>query len=197
MSSLSQLLKLPDVGEPVWRLSIEQYHQMRQQGILTEADPIELLEGLLIQKMTKNPPHRIATRLVREVLESFNLAGWYVETQEPISTMDSEPEPDVAVIRGNTRDYLDCHPGAADVALVIEVADSTLGRDRSLKKRLYARAGIANYWIVNLTDRRLEVYTNPLLDDYQTQQTFPVGTTAKLAIVPDVEHVVMIDRLFP
>src|SRR5262245_43226358 len=91
----------------VWRLSVDQYHAMIWGGILTDDDPVELLEGWLICKMSKNPRHRVATRLVRLVLEGIIPEGWYVEAQEPITTTDSEPEPDVAVIRGNTRDYLD------------------------------------------------------------------------------------------
>ena len=68
--------------------------------------------------------------------------GWYVDAQEPITTSDSEPEPDVVIVRGDTRQYLNRHPGAQDLALVVEVADTSLQRDRTSKKRLYARVGI-------------------------------------------------------
>lgn len=182
---------------PLWRLTVAQYHQMRDQGILTEADAIELLEGLLVQKMPKNPPHRIATRLVRDFLESLECAGWYVETQEPITLGNSEPEPDVAVIQGSTRDYADRHPAARDVALVIEVADSTLERDRTAKKQIYAQAGIANYWIVNLVDRQLEVLLNPVDGDYATQQVVGTSSSIELTIVPGMTAMVNVDRLFP
>jgi Uma2 family endonuclease len=128
--------------EPVWRFSVAQYHQMIRLGILTEDDPVELLEGWIIHKMPKNPPHRAATKLTRNALEEIVPEGWYVDAQEPITLLDSEPEPDVVVVRGNTRDYLDRHPGSQDLALVVEIADSTLERDRTSKKRLYARAGI-------------------------------------------------------
>lgn len=148
-------------ADPIWRLSVDQYHAMARAGILTEDDPVELLDGWLIPKMPKNPSHRVATRLVRQALERLTPAGWYVDSQEPITTPDSEPEPDVAVIRGDTRLYLDRHPGPEEVALVVEIADTTLQRDRTLKKRLYAYAGIPVYWIVNLPERQLEVYTRP------------------------------------
>lgn len=147
--------------ELIWRLSVDQYHAMVRLGILTSDDPVELLEGWLIPKMPKNPLHRATTRLIREALEGVIPAGWYVDTQEPITTPDSEPEPDVVIVRGDTRHYLDRHPGPADVALVIEVADTTLQRDRELKKRLYASAGISVYWLMNLVERQLEVYTQP------------------------------------
>lgn len=162
--------------DPIWRLSVQQYHAMIHAGILTEDDPVELLEGWLILKMPKRPPHRIATRLLGKALERLLPADWYVDTQEPITTADSEPEPDAVVVRGDTRQYLDRHPGPQDVALVVEVADTTLKRDRTLKKRLYAQAGIPVYWIVNLSERWLEVYTQPSAPteapDYGRRQDF-------------------------
>jgi Uma2 family endonuclease len=149
-------------SDALWRFSVAQYHTMLHVGILEEGDRLELLEGILVAKMTKNPPHRISTKLIREALENITPDTWYVDSQEPITLVDSEPEPDVVIIRGKTTDYRDRHPVAADVVLVIEVADSTLERDRTSKQRIYARAGIAIYWILNLRDRQLEVYTEPL-----------------------------------
>jgi Uma2 family endonuclease len=145
----------------IWRLSVDQYHAMIRAGILTEDDPVELLEGWLVVKMPKNPQHRVVTQLTREALAQVIPPGWYVDAQEPITTMDSEPEPDIAVVRGERRQYLDRHPGPEDVALVVEVADSTLQRDRSSKRRLYAASGIPVYWIVNLLEGQFEVYTEP------------------------------------
>lgn len=134
---------------------------MLRAGILTENDSIELLDGWLVPKMTKNPPHRIATRRVRKALERIVPEGWYVDSREPITLSASEPEPDGAVIRGDSADYADRHPPAEAVALVVEVADATLEFDRTMKKTIYAEAGIPAYWIVNLIDGRLEVYANP------------------------------------
>jgi len=160
----------------IWRLSVDQYHAMIQAGILTDDDPVELLEGWLVAKMPKSPLHRAVTRLIRQVLERLVPAEWYVDSQEPITTDDSEPEPDVVVVRGETRHYLDRHPGPHDVGLVIEVADTTLQRDRGFKKRLYARAGISVYWIVNLSDNQCEVYTEPSgpepQPDYRQRQDY-------------------------
>lgn len=150
---------VPDV--PIYRLSVEQYQAMAQAGILTEDDPVELLEGWLVYKMTKNRPHSVATRRTRRALERVAPAGWYVDSQEPITTGDSEPEPDVFVARQELADNLQRHPGPGEVALVVEVADTTLQQDRETKKRVYARAGIPVYWIVNLIERRIELYTDP------------------------------------
>jgi Uma2 family endonuclease len=163
ISTNSNAAKLPVVmvNELIWRLSLEQYHKMIRAGILTENDPVEFLEGWLIHKMPKNSPHSISTKLARQSLERALPAGWYVETQEPITLQDSEPEPDVVVIRGSIRDYIDRHPSAQEVAFVVEVASSTLERDRRMKRRIYARAGIPVYWLVNLVENCVEVYTAP------------------------------------
>lgn len=170
----------------IWRFSIDQYHAMIRAGILTEDDPVELLEGWLVTKMPKNPHHRVATRLIRQALEGIIPTGWYVDTQEPLTTADSEPEPDVMVVRGETRQYLDRHPGPQDVALVVEVADSTLQRDRFLKKRLYAAAGIQLYWIVNLPDSQIEVYNEPSgpgePPDYHQQQNYGLSDSVPVVI---------------
>lgn len=197
--NFTQNLAVPT--EPVWRFSLAQYHQMIRLGILTEDDPVELLEGWIIHKMPKNPPHRAATKLTRNALEEIVPSGWYVDAQEPITLEDSEPEPDVVVVRGNTRDYLDRHPGSQDLALVVEIADSTLERDRTSKRRLYARAGIPVYWIVNLPEQKLEVYTEPIdlaqEPTDQQRQDYSLSDEVSVAIEGrEVGHLTVRD-LFP
>jgi hypothetical protein len=123
----------------LWRLSLEQYHAMAQAGILTENDPVELLEGWLVYKMTNNPPHSVVTLLIQNALRPLLPEGWFLSSQEPITLANSEPEPDITIVRGTIPDYLTRHPGASDAALVVEVADSTLRVDRGFKKRIYAR----------------------------------------------------------
>ena len=145
----------------IWRLDVNQYHEMIATGIITEEDPVELLDGCLVPKMPKKPPHSLATTLIREALARLAPAGWFVDSQEPITLEDSEPEPDVRVVRGDRRHYLERHPGPREVGLVVEVSDATLERDRSLKHQIYAHAGIPVYWIANLRAGRLEVHTEP------------------------------------
>ncbi|HBI44631.1 MAG TPA: Uma2 family endonuclease [Planctomycetales bacterium] len=145
----------------LWRLSVDNYHAMMEAGILLDGDPVELLEGLLVEKMSKNPAHVLSSGLTRKSLERLAPADWFVNAQDPITTMDSEPEPDLSVVRGDPRRYKTRHPGPQDLALVVEVSDSTLQRDRTMKLRLYARAMIPIYWIVNLVEGRIEVYTDP------------------------------------
>jgi Uma2 family endonuclease len=167
----------------VCRFSVEQYHHMLRAGILREDDPLELLDGWLVPKMMKNPPHRVVTELVRKAFERIVPSGWFVSSQDPVTLAASEPEPDVAVIRGQLRDYLQRHPGPHEVALVVEVADVSLELDQTTKKRLYAQAGIPFYWIVNLRDRRVEVYSEPSeTSDYQRRRDFADAATIPVVI---------------
>ncbi|MBD0340940.1 MAG: Uma2 family endonuclease [Microcoleus sp. Co-bin12] len=185
----------------IWRLSIEQYHAIIQAGILTDDDSVELLEGWLVFKMPKNPPHRATTRLVRTALENILPAGWYVDSQVPITLSNSEPEPDIVVVRGETRQYLDRHPGAEDIAIIIEVSDTTLQRDRTVKKRIYAGAGISIYWIVNLVEEQVEVYSQPLVEveqpDYSQRLDF--GRSAVIPIIIEGIEIgaIAVDALLP
>ncbi len=130
-------------------------------GILQSGDPVELIEGWLVQKMSKNPSHRIATSKLGQILSRLVPDGWYVQQQDPITLSESEPEPDIAIIRGIPDDYYERHPGADDVALVVEVSDATINRDQGTKKRMYAEGQIKEYWLVNLIENRLEVYSQP------------------------------------
>lgn len=184
MPTLEQNVTVPiDV---IWRFSVDQYHAMIQAGILTEDDPVELLEGWLITKMPKNPRHTLVTQLARDAIASLLPLGWYVNVQEPITTAESEPEPDVVVVRGERRQYHNHHPGPQDIALIIEVADSSLRRDRTLKKRIYAAAGISIYWIVNLFANQIEVYNDPSgpheQPDYRQQQNYSLEDSIPLVI---------------
>jgi Uma2 family endonuclease len=141
-------------------MSVQRYHELTLAGAFTEHDSVELLDGVVTEKMSKNPPHCIATRRCDLTLSKIVPAGWHVQNQEPITLQASEPEPDVAVIRGQLSDYSNRHPTIGDVALVVEVADTTLVTDR-FKAQLYAQAGIPVYWLVNLSERVIEVMQSP------------------------------------
>ncbi|MBX6312718.1 MAG: Uma2 family endonuclease [Isosphaeraceae bacterium] len=147
--------------DPLFRLGVEQYLEMVRAGILTPDDRVELLEGILVAKMGKNPPHILATKRILRALAGALPAGWHVAEGDPIRTPDSVPEPDCAVLRGTDEDYRDRLPEPSDVALVVEVAETSLARDRGLKRRAYALPAIPTYWLANLVDRRIEVYTDP------------------------------------
>ncbi len=145
---------------PMQRLSVGQYHRLTESGVFTEDDNLELLEGWIISKMAKNPPHDSRVMWTQELLRRLLPPGWHCRNQCSLDTTDSVPEPDVCVVRGDILDFEVRHPTRDDVALVVEVSDSTLAGDR-LKRRVYARAGIPTDWIVNLVDSQWEVFTNP------------------------------------
>ena len=130
-------------------------------GILTDEDKVELLDGYVMLKIPGNPPHDSCVMVMEETVRALASAGWSVRCQSAITLPTSEPEPDLAVVRGTHRDYLLHHPGPSDCGLLIEIAGSSLTRDRDEKGPIYAAAGIDEYWIVNLLDRQIEVYSNP------------------------------------
>jgi Uma2 family endonuclease len=185
----------------VSRLSVPQYHEMIDRGILTKDDRVELLEGRLVEKMPINPSHRAAVKLTYDTLARLVPAGWYVDAQSPVTLTESEPEPDVTVVRGNTRQYLKQHPSPAEVALLVEVSDSTLERDRGLKQRLYAQAGIRVYWIINLIENQLEVYTAPSgpteTPDYGQRRDYALTEAVPLVIEEREIALVPVRELFP
>jgi Uma2 family endonuclease len=128
-----------------------------------ENDPIELIGGQLIVAEPKGSPHATAVGMASDALRLAIPPGWIVRIQDPVALDDeSAPEPDLAVVRGSRADFHHAHP--ARPALIIEVAESSLRFDRTVKGSIYARAGIADYWIVNLVDRVLEVYREPGAD---------------------------------
>jgi Uma2 family endonuclease len=142
------------------RWTRHEYERLTDHGFLDEDDPVELLDGLLLVKERQHSRHRTAVLLVARAVERAFGEGWFVQTQSPIVLDDrSEPEPDVCVVWGSPRDYVDAHPRRP--SLVVEIADSGLRLARGRKAAAYARARITDYWILNLVDRVLEVHREP------------------------------------
>jgi Uma2 family endonuclease len=137
------------------------YDRIVESGVLGPEDRIELLDGLLVNREPQSARHATVVALVRAALEKAFGGAYHVREGKPIALDEqSEPEPDVVVVPGRPRDYRDAHPSRP--VLVVEVADTSLALDRLRKGRLYARAGIADYWVVNLIDEVLEVYREPV-----------------------------------
>jgi Uma2 family endonuclease len=145
---------------PIARFSVEQYHRMIESGAFTEDDRVELIEGWVVRKMAKGPAHEYSTGECEELLRERLPAGWHVRNQAPITLSNSEPEPDLAVARGTRADFRSRHPRGGDLALIVEISDTTFDTDR-LKGVTYGAAGIRVYWLVNLRERCVEVYTQP------------------------------------
>lgn len=185
---------------PVRRFTVDEYHRMIQEGILTEDDRVELLEGWIVPKMARNPPHDVSVALVNDALRRHIPGDWHVRPQCAATTVDSEPEPDAAVVRGRIRDYLPSHPGGGDAGLFVEVSDSSLPRDRR-KKRIYARARVPVYWIVNLIDDQVEVYSDPAGEgdeaDYRSEQVFRRGEAIPLVLDGQEVSQVPVDEILP
>ena len=206
-SLLDQAVRGEAFPEP---LTTDQYHRMIEAGILVEGAPIELIDGLLVRKdrrssekdsiMTVGPDHVSVVQLLQRLLDRLvEPSGHHSRCQQPIHIPPRhEPEPDVAVARGPIQSYGQTHPEPRDIFLVVEVAESSLRYDRDTKQRVYASAAIPQYWIVNLIDRCVEVYTEP--DEstaaYSSRQDFTTGQTVEL----DVEGQALsldVDAIFP
>ena len=168
--------------EDIYRLNVEQYESMVSAGLFTKRDRLHLINGILVAKMTKKPPHVIACEKTRDALLRAVRHGWRVMVKAPVRIPSySEPEPDLAVVLGAAEDYGSRHPEPADVALIVEVADSSLCQDRDLMP-IYGSGGVPVYWIVNLVDNQIEVYSNPCQTGYRSSQVFRAGQEVPLVI---------------
>jgi Uma2 family endonuclease len=168
------------------RWTVAEYHKMIESGLLMEGEPVELLEGYLVEKHVRNPPHESSLRRMTNRLPGRLPGGWFLQVQGAVSFPDSEPEPDGAALRGSDTDYDGRIPVAADIGVVIEVSDSSLQFDRCDKGRIYAREGIPVYWVVNVADRQVEVYTDPdpaaNPPAYRTRTDHPPGDSVPIVL---------------
>lgn len=152
---LKPLMKVP--ARRGWTL--QEFECAAAAGVFGPEERLELIAGELIPKRTQNSAHATALRLMEKALSRVFMAGYDVRSQLPLVLEDDKPEPDVAVVRGDARDFAQAHPTGA--VLVIEIPNTTLAFDQTTKAALYARAGIAEYWIVNLPSRIVEVHRQP------------------------------------
>ena len=172
---------MDDGGVRTRKLKRIEYDRLVEADVFGPEDRIELFDGRMIFKEPQYSPHATSIALVQRVLTSALGPAWYVRPQMPVALDEvSEPEPDVSVVPGDPRDYRDAHPERP--VLIVEVAQSRLRFDRRQKGSLYARAQVADYWIVNIPDRRLEVYRDPQPDP-ATPFGWGYGTT--LTLGPD------------
>jgi len=176
-------------------MTVDEYDRI---GELLDDPRVELIDGYLVKKMPKNPEHSWTTQAVFKALENRLPPGWTWRMEQPVRIPAyDEPEPDVAIIRGSDADYKHRHPGPADVALLVEVSDTSLSLDRGLKRSAYARDGIPVYWIVNLVDRQVEVYTGPGPAGYATRQDFPPGQYVPVVIDGQQCAPIAVDDILP
>jgi Uma2 family endonuclease len=158
---------------------------MIEAGVLTEDDRVELLEGLIVTKMPHKPPHDTSVSVLLRRLWTKLPDEWIVHVQSAVTLATSEPEPDLAVVRGPEERYRAAHPTPKDIAMLVEVADTTLLHDQNVKGRLYAAARIQIYWIVNLVESTVDVYANPRggkAPGYRQVQEYGIEASVPLVI---------------
>ena len=169
---------------PFHRFTVQQYHRLGELGLLTAEDRVELLEGWIVKKINQKPAHGFVARLLNDWLQANVPAGYLSQCQLPITTQRSEPEPDLAIVLGAHSDFRDRHPSGSDCRLVIEVADTSVAKDRA-KASIYASAGVEEYWIINLVDNQLERMTQSDGSDYQETAMFRPNETIATQIGAD------------
>ncbi|MFO1431194.1 MAG: Uma2 family endonuclease [Candidatus Competibacteraceae bacterium] len=160
--SIATVLDKDSVRNLVLPLSVEQYHRMDEIGLISPKT--ELIEGIIIRKMTKYPLHAYLLHVLYDFFSARIPADYLVRKEDPLTLATSEPEPDLAIVKGTVEDFKTTHPNQAE--LVIEVAIASLDLDRK-KTEIYATAGINEYWIVIPAEKKAEVYSKPVTGKYK------------------------------
>ena len=161
---------------PEHQITVERYQKMVDVGVFEDGEPIFLWDGKLVEEMTKGEPHNFASDSLVHLLVRLVPAGWFVRVEKPVTLKPrSVPEPDLMIVRGAVRDYLQRQTVPGDVVICVEVADSSLLEDSRVKLPAYAQVGIPACWIVNLRDGRLEVYEMPVGSNSTSRRDFGPG----------------------
>lgn len=185
-----------ETSTKVRQWTVSDYRRMLDAGILAEDDQVELLNGQITLMSPQRPLHTTATKRAYDYLKPLLLGKADVRSQSPITlNSHSEPEPDIAVVAIDKLEYSDRHPSPNEIFLLIEVADSTLGRDLGEKVSAYAQANIQDYWVVNVRERIVHIFRHPLGDTYQQKQLLEENDECSLLVFPDID--VLISRLLP
>jgi Uma2 family endonuclease len=186
-------LALPDL----YRLTVDQYERMADAGVLND-ERVELIDGYLVKQMTQKPPHVYSVESAHVQLGRILPSGWSIREEKPVRIPDfNEPEPDLALVRGPRETYRTRHPEPADIALLVEVSDRTLARDRGEKRSAYARGCIPVYWIINLIDRQVEVYSGPGARGYRTSRIYKPGQEIPVVIASTKVGRIPVDSVLP
>jgi Uma2 family endonuclease len=173
--------------------SIDDYHRMVEAGIL-RGRQVELLGGEIVEMSPETPIHYATAKRGAKYLEELLSAKADVRFNGPITLSDSEPEPDLAIVRLPESSYYDRHPGPQDIFWIVEVAKTSLKKDLEIKLAIYATAGIQEYWILDLSTKQMIVFRNPQGDKYVEEYTIAERTIAPLAFA---DVLVSVKRLLP
>ena len=181
MTAAAQMLEIPEVRARISPVTVAQYHEFPEFN--GNGRRTELIHGIVIERMSKSPLQSSIAKLLYDHLLPAVPSGYSVRQDQPLTLRDSEPEPDIAVVRGTVQDYRVRHPSTA--AVVIEIAISSIGLDRE-KTALYAEAGVEEYWIVLPAERRVEVYRHPEAGAYRDRSVVEADTTLECAAIPAI-----------
>ncbi len=158
------------------RFRVEDFRRMTEVGILPEESGWEIIDGFLIDKMTIGSRHASTVKRMNRKLMRLLGDNAIISVQDPIHIDDyNEPEPDIALLKPREDFYAESHPAPQDVLLLVEVSDSTVEYDREIKKSIYAKVEIAEFWLVNLKESTIECYTQPKNGNYRLAQIFETG----------------------
>ena len=171
------------IPSPLYRMTLEQYESLIASGFFTKHDDVHLINGYLVTRMAESTLHGAICEVIRLAIEALLLAMWHTRSEKGlrIPAQSSMPRPDLVIVRGAPRDYLARYPEPADTALVVEVSISSLDEDRAMAD-IYAAGGVPVYWIVNLVDGQVEVYSNPGPSGYQTHEVLAPGHVLRVLI---------------
>ncbi len=176
-------------------ISVKEYNEMIGHGILTIQVKVELLNGIIIEKIPKGIKHAAINDLVAKIFREKVGNRAIIRNRNPVVLDDySEPEPDIVLAKPPREIYLERHPIPEDILLIIEISDTTLGRDRVTESPAYAKAGIRQYLVLNLQNETIEDLREPSEDGYQFKRTLRKGDSLNLVAFPEVE--IKIDDLF-
>jgi len=187
---MTPLLDLPDVRKRVHRLSISEYHRLGASGAISEN--VELLRGLLVDKMSKSPLHEYISQKLSKLLHLAVPSEFEIRKEGPLTLVDSEPEPDFSIVEGKAEDWIEEHPSKA--TLVIEIAITSLILDRS-KAEIYSEAGIPEYWLIRAEERLIDLYRQPSAKGYLENTT--LGESDILASSAIAQICIRVGQLFP
>ncbi len=179
MSAVADMLEIPEVRARVSPVSVAQYHRLFPE-FTENGRRTELIRGVVVEKMSKSPLHSSTARRLARLLQAMLPEGFVLLREDPLTLADSEPEPDLAIVRGREDDFAERHPSTA--ALVIEIAVSSVAEDRALRL-VYAEAGVEEYWIVLPSEAKVEVHRQPAAGVYQEQFTVGGDQTLESAVV--------------
>jgi Uma2 family endonuclease len=170
------------------RFTVKEYYLMAKAGILGEDDRVELIDGEIVEMAPIGSRHAARVKRLIQLLSQRVGSSAIVSAQDPVRLSEhSEPQPDIALLRPRDDFYASAHPGPQDVLLIIEIADTSIDYDRQVKVPLYARAGIPEYWLVDLPGQRIEVYRDPAAGEYRQVRLVRQGERLVPEAFPSLE----------